>query len=404
MRVLFLFGVWAYLTNVFYHHATVGGGPGGVPGPDALSPMSGALTLWELVSSGEFLQHTYLSSVLLFVFTVVLALILRRAFCGWLCPLGAMQELTAGLGRRLDINRRLSGSTLDGSLRWAKYGVLTVTVGMTAFHGHLVFRTLNPWTAYAYLPAGKQVLEGGFLPGLVILGLTLIASAVVERAWCRYLCPLGALLGLVSRTGGLTIARNDHSCVHCRRCDRVCPVDVTIESVEQVTSPECLSCGQCVSLCPIRNTLDFSVYNQRLSAPVVGLLVGVLFFGLLYGAQYTPYWQPLPESWAETVGDTDEPDPGAITGYMSLRDIQHAFGIPVSDLMSTLNLPEYAPTDEQIRHLMENQPGGVQSVREAVRELLKVKPGQEETPDISPVAPLVSPEEEGRDTTNHAPQ
>lgn len=384
VRVLFLFGVWAYVTSVFYHHQAVGGGPGGVPGPDALSPMSGVLTLPELLSNGDFIQHTYPSSVLLLAFTVILTITLGRAFCGWICPLGAMQELTAEIGQRLGLTRRLSASTIDARLRWVKYGVLAVTVGMTAFSGRLVFRTLNPWTAYAHLSAGSQLLADGFTAGLVILVLTLVSSAVIERAWCRYVCPLGALLALISRVSGTTVARSDHTCVHCRRCDRTCPVDIKIEAVEEVASPECLACGQCVSSCPIRNTLSFNVYNQRLSASVVGLLVGVLFFGLIYGGQYTPYWQPVPDSWAEVVGSGDNLDPGAITGHMSLRDIQHAFGIPISDLIDALKLPRYAPTEQQIRHLMEGQRDGVEEVRDVVRELLQRTPSSQDGSDAPP--------------------
>ncbi|GAI30879.1 unnamed protein product, partial [marine sediment metagenome] len=162
--------------------------------------MGGIATLYKVVADGTFIHRTRPSAIILLLGTVVLALAFRRAFCGWICPLGAMQELFATLGRRLHWRRPTHDNKIDGSLRWVKYLLLFVILFFTYRTGELVFSPYDPWASYAHLTAGWGEIAEEFLIGTIILVAALLGSMFIDRPFCRYLCPLGALLGVISKS------------------------------------------------------------------------------------------------------------------------------------------------------------------------------------------------------------
>lgn len=83
---------------------------------------------------------------------------------------------------------------------------------------------------------------------LVLAVVIIIASIFISRFFCRGLCPLGAMYGLVARFAILKIALNKDKCIDCGKCDAVCPVELDVR--REVGSSECLSCGDCVNVCP----------------------------------------------------------------------------------------------------------------------------------------------------------
>jgi NapH/MauN family ferredoxin-type protein len=280
-RAIALAAVWALMTLITILHQYRGGGPHGVPTVDALCPMGGLATLYKVLADGEYLQRVFPSAIILLGATLLVAFIFRRAFCGWICPLGAMQDFFAAIGRRTGWHRSLVGNKLDGALRSLKYVVLVLILALTYYSGELVFRHYDPWASYAHVSAGWGELTDEFLVGSILLVLLLVGSLVVERPYCRYLCPFGAFLGAVSRYGLVRVVRNDHTCTHCRRCDNVCPVDIPVEAMSQVTTGECVSCGKCINACPIPSALNLEAYRARLRPSFAGLIALAIFFGVV---------------------------------------------------------------------------------------------------------------------------
>lgn len=336
---------------------------------DALCPFGGVETLYKWAVDGTFLRRTFPSSLILLAGTVLLALVLRRAFCGWICPLGAMQEVFAGLGRRLGWRRSTSASRVDAKLRALKYVVLVVIVAATWAAGDMVFRPYDPWAAWAHLSAGLKTLGQEFLVGSLVLGLSLLGSLVIDRPWCRYLCPLGALLGGLARAGAVRVVRREETCLHCRACDRACPVDIPIEAMPQVRTTECLSCAECVAVCPAPRTLELRS-GRRVWPPLAfGLVALALYVGVIVGSQAAGVWRARPLSMAEITGEGSTLDPANIRGFMTFEQIEQAYGVPVADLLRELSLPADTDPKTEIRNVLEPAGREVEEVRQAVARL-----------------------------------
>jgi polyferredoxin len=85
----------------------------------------------------------------------------------------------------------------------------------------------------------------------VVLGLVL-ASLFVQNFWCRYLCPYGGFLGLVSLRSPMQITRNASTCIDCAKCAKACPSALPVDKLVQVRSVECTGCLECVAVCPAK--------------------------------------------------------------------------------------------------------------------------------------------------------
>ena len=173
-------------------------GSGRWAGVDFLCPFGGLETLYSLLTGDGFLRRTAASSVILLVGMLVMAVAYRRSFCGNLCPLGALQGLFGAAGRRLLRRRLIVPRAIDRVARYLKYAVLVFFALWTWQAAELVLRPYDPWVAWAHLTSPELLTSYGI--GLAVLIVSLAGSLVYERFFCKYLCPAGALLGLLSRS------------------------------------------------------------------------------------------------------------------------------------------------------------------------------------------------------------
>ena len=126
---------------------------------------------------------------------------------------------------------------------------------------------------------------GGVLLALVVL------SVLVHGAWCRYLCPYGALLGMIARFSPIKIERHADACVDCGLCDRVCMSRLPVSKVGRVASVECTGCLDCVATCPVPGALEIKAARRwRLTAPAFAVVVVMLFLGGYSGARLAGLW------------------------------------------------------------------------------------------------------------------
>lgn len=245
---------------------------------EAYCPFGGLEALYTFVSSGGTLvSHTHLSNLVILASVLLLTVVARGAFCGWICPLGAIQEwLYAGsawlqrrippLGRSMRALKARAGATparrfdqrgaptllarIDGWLRYGRYVVLAWALLGAAAYGTMVFRDYDPWAAL--LTIGELELTGG----TIVLTIVLIASLFVERPWCRYACPLGAAIGLAGKLSPLRIERAGPACAGCALCNSACPVGLPIDTRSAITDASCIMCLRCVDTCPKHGALD----------------------------------------------------------------------------------------------------------------------------------------------------
>jgi ferredoxin len=137
--------------------------------------------------------------------------------------------------------------------RYLKYLVLAVIVAGSAATASLFIRPYDPWAAWHHILSVELV--SGFLVGLILLAVSLAGSVLYERFFCKYLCPMGAFLGLIHRLGWFRVKRIEATCTHCHACNKACPVGIQVEAMSQVQSAECINCNLCVEACPVADTL-----------------------------------------------------------------------------------------------------------------------------------------------------
>lgn len=385
-RIVALVAVWAAITFIAFRHQQLGERPGGAPTIHALCPFGGLATLHQTLAQGDYIKRIHPSAIILLGGTVLLALVFRRAFCGWICPLGAMQELLATIGRRARLRLALHHSRVDGLLRPVKIITLVLIIGLTWATGELVFNAYDPWAAYAHIGGGWAEIGGEYLVGAAILLLTLVGSLFVDRLWCRYLCPLGGLLALIGRIGAARVVRNDDTCIHCHLCDRACPVDIRVEAMQQVTTGECLTCGECVNVCPQPGALQFQAPRRVISPLMVGVLALAIFFGVVLVTKATGTWRSLPGSMDELVEHGGALSADNIRGFMTLNEIADAYRMVPADLAAELGLPADIDLDQPINAMMKAQGRDVEEIRAVVARHLGEPVAASQTPSAAPGA------------------
>lgn len=386
VRWAVLGSVLALVTVLGYLHQRMGvGKPVGV---DALCPFGGLETLGSLISDGVLLKRIALSSVLLLGATVATAVVFRRAFCGRICPLGYLQELFGGLGKRVFGRRIAVPATIDRPARLLKYLVLlTVLVG-TWTGASLVVRPYDPWVAYQHLSSAEVLAEFGI--GLAVLGVSLAGSLLYDRFFCKYLCPMGAFLGLMSRFSIFKVRRDTTTCIDCRACDKACPTNVAVSTVERVTSPECIDCGECVAACPVKDTLAVSAGKTRALGPVqAGAFAVGTFVLLVGGATAAGQFEWTMPTLADQVRDAGAAEGGAaasgavafdsslIKGSTTMTEIVEATGIPAGVFTDVYGVPASAQ-GEQLKVLKQTYPCSPGEVRAFV-DLYLTDPAAAET-------------------------
>jgi polyferredoxin len=126
-----------------------------------------------------------------------------------------------------------------------------------------------------------------------VLSTLVILSILIRNFWCRYLCPYGALLGVLSFLSIFKIHRNEQTCTNCRQCTRACPVDIRVHKTTGVISDECHACLKCVSVCPEKQTLYLSAFKQGgvMKPWIYALSISLLFLGGSLVARATGAWQ-----------------------------------------------------------------------------------------------------------------
>ncbi|MBK9713337.1 MAG: 4Fe-4S binding protein [Kouleothrix sp.] len=282
LRLLVQLGFALLILYTLVIHTLVGEGSGVVTtSAEAYCPFGGIETLYTYLSSGgRLVSHTHLSNLVILAGVLLLAVAARGAFCGWICPLGAIQEWLfaasmwlqrriPSLGRAVKALKARAGvrpiarfdqrlaptllARIDHWLRYGRYLVLAWAVGGAAIYGYMVFRDYDPWAAL--LTIGELELSGG----LVVLGVVLVAALFVERPWCRYACPLGAAIGIASKVSPLRLRRAGPACAGCALCNRDCPVGIPVDTRSDITDASCIMCLRCVDTCPKHGALELAL-------------------------------------------------------------------------------------------------------------------------------------------------
>lgn len=258
---------------------------------DAFLPISGLFgTAAWLKGGGINLIHP--AAVVIFVTIMVISLLLRRSFCSWICPVGTLSEWLWKYGfDRLNRNW-LPPRLLDLGLRGIKYLLL----------GFFLFTAVS-WS----LPLLQDFLGSGYhaisdvkllllfrspsVTTLAVVAFFLALSMPLRNPFCRFVCPYGALLGLISLASPLAVQRDLKKCVSCGVCSQVCPSRIDVMHATSVNNPECLGCWRCISHCRVSTALSMRAFGKLVVPGIIfALLVVALFWGGTRIGKATGHW------------------------------------------------------------------------------------------------------------------
>ncbi len=251
------------------------------PGVEGFLPISALISLKYWLETG-IINEIHPSGLFILVAIIAVSVLLKKAFCSWLCPIGTLSESLWMLGKKI-FKRNLRVP------RWLDYPLRSLKYLLFLFFAWSIWSTdVSGTAAFLYSPYNKvaDVKLYEFFAhistfALWTIGILVVLSVLIKNFWCRYLCPYGAMLGALSWLSPFKITRNASTCVDCELCTKVCPSDIKVHKAGRVWSDECMSCLACVQVCPVKETLD--IRSAKRSRPVPTWVFGTLVVGVFVG-------------------------------------------------------------------------------------------------------------------------
>lgn len=240
---------------------------------------TGTLHAWfGWLAKIQFLPAVLALNVGVILFLVLLTVLFGRIYCSVICPLGVFQDLIAWFGRRPKKRRKLPYS-YSPALSWLRYGILAIfVIALIAGVGSVV-ALLAPYSAYGRIAnnlfqpvwiGGNNLLAllaervGSYafyekevwmksLPTFIVAVITFVALFILAwrngRTYCNTICPVGTVLGFVSRYSLFRITMNPEKCNNCSLCSRNCKAACIDFKEHKVDSSRCVVCMDCIGKC-----------------------------------------------------------------------------------------------------------------------------------------------------------
>lgn len=297
------------------------------PGEDYISNVEGFFH-WDplLALTTTIASRVFFIAFLPAVITLVLTFFLGRVACGWICPLGSLHQFFSFVFKKTKLHR--PKKLQDNHTAW-KYYILVFILVSAVFTLNVVglfdpFSFLYRSIIVGVLPAlsygfsafiglfyqfnltgiGDPMIQffenldinaifiQGFFIGTIFIGIVLL-NMVRERFWCRYICPLGALLGLVSRWNIFDLKIDKDRCIDCGLCTIQCQTQANPFPNEGWKSSECVYCFTCAAICPT-NAVKFPAKFSAEKVEAIDLSRRKLLFTSLLGIFATPFFRLTP--------------------------------------------------------------------------------------------------------------
>ncbi|MCS6120789.1 4Fe-4S binding protein [Shewanella baltica] len=264
---------------------------------DAFLPIAGGIELKAIVSLNLW-DQTHPAAAVMLAAVLLTGLLCKRAFCGWACPLGLAGEYLYAFRKRFIKSELTPPAWLDWPLRMLKYllllGLCYIVIGMPA-------QSIPNYLEGNYHKIADLKMALFFLTPsiitLLVFALILALAAWRRQGFCRYLCPYGAILGILSFASPLKIRRDTQHCLieakgmKCDKCTRACPANIIVHTKTTVRSDECQACMRCVAACPKSAALGLGLKSgHRLGHKGLLALVLIALFILPLGAYLAGFW------------------------------------------------------------------------------------------------------------------
>lgn len=261
------------------------------PSVEAFLPISALLGFRQLLQTGHF-DSVHPAGLTIFITIMVIAFFLKKGFCSWICPVGFLSNTVESIGRRLNIVipiKRWVGAILS----LPKYAFLAFFVYVVFFK--MDIKAVTGFIQSPYnIAVDAKMLQFFIHPShttVIVLALLFLASFLCANLWCRFLCPYGALLGLLAFLGPTKISRNEKKCIGCKACTKTCPAGINVHKKISVKDPDCIGCLSCVSVCPQKDCLSVSVLRKKINSYLLPIGIVVVFIGAWLIAEVAGLWQ-----------------------------------------------------------------------------------------------------------------
>ncbi|MGE4497679.1 MAG: 4Fe-4S binding protein [Deferribacterales bacterium] len=270
--------------------------PGGV---EAFLPISALMGFKRLVLSGNYDMVHPAGLTLLIVFLLI-SIIFKRGFCGYICPIGLISETVGASGKNIKIHR------------FAAYPLFLLKYLLLGFFVYIILIQMSLPAIEGFLNAPYNKVSDAKMMNffadpsrttLIVLAVLMILGLLFRNFWCRFLCPYGALMGLVSLVSPFKIKRNSEACINCMKCTNICPMDIQVHKAGTIHSPECIGCHDCVRVRANDNCLKTCKTDYR----YLTLAVFLLFWAAVAAAVLTGFWKSEVSNeeyrfWLERLG------------------------------------------------------------------------------------------------------
>jgi polyferredoxin len=299
------------------------------PGSDYIGNVESFFHFDPLLALATFLASKVIFlSFILAAITITVTFILGRVACGWVCPLGSIHQFFSFLFKKAKLLR--PKKLKSNHLAWKYYllafilisAVFTLDIVGLFDPFSLLYRSfstglfpvlntaLSSFISLLYsvnLSAfGDSLIQfsanldinstfnQGFFIGILFIGIVLL-NLHRERYWCRYLCPLGALLGIISRWNIIKLKVSSDKCIECNLCTIHCQTQADPFPEEEWKSSECVYCFTCSAICPTSAiSLPFSAKPEKIES--VNLSRRKLIFSSVLGAIAVPFFRISPST------------------------------------------------------------------------------------------------------------
>lgn len=267
--VVLLFILSVYIRHVFFRQPNLN--------VEEYCPFGGLETIFSYLTTGSYLGPITPTNLVIFTTIVLITLIFRNGFCGWVCPIGTSQDILRVTGKKIGslpllkkINKkycrfvRNNKEMLKKTDYWArkfKYLVLIVIVAITWITADLVIRDFDLIVALIMIPTLIISI------GLGILILTVILSFFIDRPFCKYLCVMGATINLVGKLSPLRIVRDEEICNNCTVCNRNCPMGLEVGVIGKNEALDCNHCFNCLDDCATKGALNLTYFPKETWSP-----------------------------------------------------------------------------------------------------------------------------------------
>lgn len=228
----------------------------------AICPFGGVEALFAFLRYDVLIPKLHSSVFVVLGIIIAISILIGPVVCSYACPLGSVQEWMGKIGRKLFGKRynHFIPDKIDRPLRYLRYLSLIITVYLTTNTLKLVFLEVDPYYALFHFWSDEATIGG-----IIVLLVLLLASLFVERPWCKYACPFGAVIGLTNFLRVFKLKRDENTCIDCGLCDQACPMNIKISDKAKVTNHQCIGCSECTSdvACPVADTLVLQAGKNR---------------------------------------------------------------------------------------------------------------------------------------------